>query len=255
MKIVRYIGASGPQFGIVENGVVSDLEGSPLSNPSKGREVGSLDSLKLAAPCTPGKIIAMGINFPGATGLTKTMKEPLVFLKAGTSVCGPQDDIISPFGNLNIWGECELAVVVGKRLRNVNEAEARNGILGFTAANDVSADNIEDWDHHLARSKSADTFCPLGPWIDTEYSPLNRVIEGFQNGELIRRGNSDERIWRDTHAIAWLSTWMTLEPWDVLLTGAPTRVVPRRYLKEGDEFVVRVDGLGELRNRFREKRS
>jgi 2-keto-4-pentenoate hydratase/2-oxohepta-3-ene-1,7-dioic acid hydratase in catechol pathway len=78
------------------------------------------------------------------------------------------------------------------------------------------------------------------------------MIQGFQNGELIRRGNSDERLWQDERLVRWLATWMTLEPWDVILTGAPVRVVPRRYLKDGDEFVVRIDGLGELRNRFRE---
>jgi 2-keto-4-pentenoate hydratase/2-oxohepta-3-ene-1,7-dioic acid hydratase in catechol pathway len=185
--------------------------------------------------------VALAINFPGATGLTETMPEPLVFLKAGTSACGPYDDIVSPFPGINVWGECELALVIGRN----------NSIYGYAAANDVSADNIEGWDHHLARSKAADTFCPLGPWIDTEYEPRNRRIEGLQNGELIRRGNSDDRLWQDERIVRRLSTWMTLEPWDVILTGAPARVVPRRYLKEGDEFAVRIEGLGELRNRFR----
>jgi len=241
MKIVRYLDGAFPAWGCVLENVVFRLSDDPLNNPKTGARLGAIESIKLLAPCRPGKIIALGINYPGATGLTETMTEPLIFLKAGTSASGPYDDIVSPFGDTPVWGECELAFVVG-----------RNGsIFGYTAANDVSADNIEGWDHHLARSKSADTFCPLGPWIDTEYSAASRFIEGLQNGELIRRGNSDDRLWQDARTLRWLSQWMTLEPWDVVLTGAPTRVVPRRYLNDGDQFVVRVEGLGELRNRFR----
>jgi len=242
MKIVRYITAAGPQFGCIHDDIVYSIEGLPSRNAQQGARIGPLNSVKLMAPCRPAKIIALAINFPGATGLSETMKEPLVFLKSGTSVCGPYDDIVSPFPGINVWGESELAVVIGEH----------GSIFGYTAANDVSADNIEGWDHHLARSKAADTFCPLGPWIDTEYSPANRLIEGLQNGDVIRRGNSDDRLWGDARAVEWLSRWMTLEPWDVVLTGAPVRVVPRRYLKPGDEFIVRIDGLGELRNRFRE---
>src|SRR2546426_2707677 len=244
MKIVRYLDSGSPEWGCVSQESVFRPGGDPLNNPKRGEMAGPLKSVKLLAPCRPGKIIALGINYPGATGLTETMTEPLVFLKPGTSASGPYDDIVSPFPGKEVWGESELALVIG----------ANNTILGYTAANDVSADNVEGWDHHLARSKAADTFCPLGPWIDTEYSPANRIIEGFQNGELVRRGNSNDRLWQDGQTVAWLSTWMTLEPWDVILTGAPTRVVPRRYLKEGDQFVVRIEGLGELRNRFRERR-
>jgi len=243
MRIVRFLDNGSPAWGCLLDGGVLHLDGDPFKQPKPGRPAGSLESLKLLSPCQPRKIVAVGINYPGATGLTATMSEPLVFLKAGTSASGPYDDIVSPFTGMPVWGECELGIVIGRG----------NAIFGYTAANDVSAENIENRDHHLARSKAADTFCPLGPWIDTEYTPANRLIEGFQNGELIRRGNSDDRLWQDARIIKWLATWMTLEPWDVVLTGAPTRVVPRRYLKDGDEFVVRIDGLGELRNRFRER--
>ena len=244
MKIVRYLAEHGaPSWGCVIDQQIRELIGDPISECEVSRNVRSLSGVRLLAPCQPRKIIAMAINYPGATGLTDEMTEPLVFLKAGTSVCGPADDIVNPFPKTNVWGESELAIVIGRDQK----------IFGYTAANDVSADNIFNWDHHLARSKSADTFCPLGPWIDTEYSPANRWIEGYQNGDLIRRGNSNQRLFQDDRAVAWLSTWMTLEPWDIILTGAPPRVVPRRYLQNGDEFVVRIDGLGELRNRCRVK--
>ena len=242
MKIVRFLDSGSTAWGCVADESIFRLNGDPFDAPKQGPIAGPLASIKLLAPCRPRKIVALGVNFPGATGLTETMTEPLVFLKAGTSACGPYDDIVSPFPGTPVWGECEMAFVIGPK----------NSIFGYTAANDVSADNVEGWDHHLARSKAADTFCPLSPWIDTEYSSANRRIEGLQNSELIRRGNTNDRLWQDARTLAWLSTWMTLEPWDVILTGAPTRVVPRRYLKEGDEFVVRIEGLGELRNRFRE---
>lgn len=246
MKLVRYIDSSGhPVYGSVSGDSVFPIDGDPLSQFHLGSTGAPLQSLRLLAPCRPSKIIGIAINFPGATGLSETMTEPLVFLKAGTSACGAADDIVCPFAETPVWGECELAVVIGRN----------RSIFGYTSANDVSADNIDGRDHHLARSKSADTFCPLGPWIDTEFSPARRMIEGFQNGSLIRRGNTDDRLWKDERIVQWLSTWMTLEPWDVILTGAPVRVVPRRYLQDGDEFVVRIDGLGELRNRFRGARA
>jgi 2-keto-4-pentenoate hydratase/2-oxohepta-3-ene-1,7-dioic acid hydratase in catechol pathway len=227
-----------------------------ISNPLEGKEVGefiaNLPEVKLLAPCIPGKVIALGINYAGATGYTSDIKEPLIFLKSGTSVCGPGDDIVCPFRGVRVWGEPELAIVISRRLRQATSLEeARLAIFGYTLANDVSADNIAGRDHHLARSKSADTFCPLGPWVDTDYNPSGRIISGYQNGELIRQGNTDDRIWKEVEAIYWLSQWMTLEPWDVILTGTPPRVRPRRYLANGDIYTVEIEGLGMLSNRFR----
>ena len=252
MKIVRYAAtaSAAPQWGSVVDGRVHPLSADPLSNGRPQEPSEPIDKVHLFAPCQPAKVMALAVNYEGSTGWTEGMKEPLVFLKANTSVCGPRDEIRSPFGTTNVWGEAELAIVIGRRLRGASDAEAKVAIFGYTAANDVSADNFEGWDHHLARSKAADTFCPLGPWIDTEYDPKNRAVEAWQRGELIRRGNTDQRLWSDVHTVALLSRWMTLEPWDVILTGTPPRVVPRRYLKEGEEFVVRIEGLGELKNVF-----
>ena len=121
------------------------------------------------APCEPRKVIATAINYPGATGLSKEMAEPLVFLKPSTSVIGPNEDIISPMSGLKVWGECELGIVIGQTLKNADYQKAKESIFGYTIGNDVSAENILDRDHHLARSKGMDTFCVLGPWIDTEF--------------------------------------------------------------------------------------
>src|SRR5947199_262152 len=129
MKLVRYISDSGPQFGCVENEWVYSIAGSPSRNAQPGIKIGLLGSVPLAAPCRPAKIVSFAINFPGATGISESMKEPLVFLKAGTSACGPYDEIISPFPGMNVWGECEIAIVIGENA----------SIFGYTAANDVSA--------------------------------------------------------------------------------------------------------------------
>jgi 2-keto-4-pentenoate hydratase/2-oxohepta-3-ene-1,7-dioic acid hydratase in catechol pathway len=252
MKLVRYLSGSSPEprWGVVEDAYVKPLADDPLKTVEvlDGREL--LTDVRLLAPCRPAKIVGLAINYPNATGMVAGMEEPLVFLKSPTSVIGPGEKIVSPFPGMNIWGEPELAIVMRKQLRNASEEEARNAILGYTIGNDVSADNLHGWDHHLARSKAADCFCPMGPWIDTEFRPAAQKIEGYHNGELIRRGRLDERLWGDTRTLAWLSSWMTLEPWDVVLTGTPSRVVPRRYFSNGDEFMARIEGLGDLPNSF-----
>ena len=174
-----------------------------------------------------------------------------MFFKPSTSVTGPNMSVRN-YLLRNIWGEAELAIVIGKRTSRVSEADAMNSIFGYTIANDVSADNLYDWDHHLARSKGADTFCPLGPWIDTDFVPRGQRIDAYQNGELLRRGTLDQRLFGEAVLISLLSRWMTLEPWDVILTGAPVRVRPRLYLKNGDEFRCVIEGLGELVNHVEE---
>jgi 2-keto-4-pentenoate hydratase/2-oxohepta-3-ene-1,7-dioic acid hydratase in catechol pathway len=253
MKVVRFRREDGSiSFGALgDDGDVRELAGDPLRDRRPGPVVGTAADLRLVAPCQPGKLVCLAINYEGATGVIEGMREPLVFLKPSSATCGPGDTIRCSFPDVAVWGEAELAVVIGARLRDAAPEQVRHAIFGYTAANDVSADNCEDWDHHLARSKAADTFCPLGPWIDTEYDPSDRLVEGLQNGELIRQGRTSQRLWNDTQILSWLSTWMTLEPWDVILTGTPPRIVPRRYLEDGDIYTVRIEELGVLTNPFR----
>ena len=253
MKLLRYHPepAAAAAWGLLQEETIFTLEGDPLGTPRPGTRVGELEAHRLAAPCRPGKVIALGINYRGITGAREGMAEPVVFLKSGTGVCGPRDDVLCPFPEVRVWGEPELALVLGRRLHRADRAAAAAAILGYTVANDVTAENVEGRDHHLARSKAADTFCPLGPWIDTAYDPVHRTIRGRHNDTLLREGSTDERIWDDAATLAWLSSWMTLEPWDVVLTGTPPRVRDRLYLEEGDLFVCEIEGLGQLRNHFR----
>jgi len=217
-----------------------------MNDPEKAARVGPIEEVDLLAPCVPSKIVAMAINFSGIDGYSADMEEPMVFVKPTTCVCGPGTVISNPFPGLPMWGEAELAVVVGDIAPNCSEVDARSGIFGFTIANDMTVENIEDRDHHLARSKCPDNFCPIGPWIDTEFDSSDCLIEAIQNGELIRAGRSSDQVWQWPKIISWLSTWMTLNPWDLVITGNPPDIGGLRLLSPGDEYTSRVEGLGEL---------
>lgn len=251
MKLIRYKrDDSLPAFGWMEDNNIYRLDGDPLIRAERDESVGPLNSVRLLAPCRPTKIVAVAINFPGIDGYSPTMKEPLVLIKPGTSVCGPGDSVVNPFPELPWWGEAELAVVIKDTMRNVPEERVRDYIFGFTIGNDATVENVEGRDHHLARSKCADTFCPLGPWIDTGFDASDCLIEAIQNGEVIRRGRSSQQVWQWPRIVSWLSTWITLEPWDVVLTGNPPDTVGMRYIQHGDIYTARVEGLGELTNHF-----
>ena len=251
MRLIRYqLNDSKILFGCIVNDEVWHLIGDPLGDYTIEHKIGHVNDVKLLAPCQPSKVIALAINFPGIDGYHDNMKEPMVFIKPSTSVCGPEEVIINPFPELPIWGEAELAVVIKNIPANATQEQVINGIYGFTIGNDVTVENIESRDHHLARSKCPDNFCPIGPWIDTEFDSSDCLIEAIQNNEVVRKGRSSEQVWQWKQIIAWLSTWMTLNPWDVILTGNPPDIGGLRLITDGDIFSARIEGLGELTNRF-----
>ena len=255
MRIVRYeIKGQKPEFGIIENDIVYKLNGNPLSSCAKSEKVALRSEIKLLAPCKPPKIVAIAINFAGIDHFNPNMSEPMVFIKPGTCVCAPGDVVVNPFPTLPWWGEAELGVVIKDIPKNATEQQVRDGILGFTIGNDATVENVEGRDHHLARSKCPDGFCPLGPWIDTDFDSSDCVIEAIQNGEVIRRGRSSQQFWQWPKILQWLSTWITLEPWDVVLTGNPPDTVGMRFINDGDIYTARVSGLGEITNEFKLKK-
>jgi 2-keto-4-pentenoate hydratase/2-oxohepta-3-ene-1,7-dioic acid hydratase in catechol pathway len=252
MKIIRYIvdGDPQPKVGCIDGNQVYHLIGDPLRRAKQGEYITSLKSIRLVAPCLPRKIIALAINFPGIDGFSLTMEEPMVFIKPRTSVCGLGTIISNPFPNLPMWGEAELGVVIRDVPKNATPLQVEEGILGFTIGNDTTVENVDGRDHHLARSKCPDNFCPIGPWIDTDFDASDCLIEAIQNGEVIRRGRSSEQVWQWPQIVAWLSTWISLDPWDVILTGNPPDTVGMRYIQNGDIFTARIEGLGELTNHY-----
>jgi len=258
MQIVRYRKNSSEGIGCINKLYVHDFSHDLMDNLLIGDKIHHLDSVEIIEPCRPGKIIAVAHNFLGKDQKENSEYEPSFFLKPSTSVCGPGTIISNPFPGLPMWGEPELAVVVKNRLNNATINDVKSGILGFTIANDLTVENIYQRDHHLARSKCPDKFCPIGPWIDTEFDPTNCLIEGIQNGHVVRSGNVKDQIWQWPKILQSLSNWITLEPWDVILTGNPpdfsggmeTSSPGMRFLENGDNYTVRIQGLGELTNRF-----
>ena len=251
MKLVRFkSGHLTHSLGVFENNDVYILTGDPFNKYSKGECVGTIDDVKLLAPCIPSKVIAIAINFKEIDGFNPNMKEPMVFIKPPTTVCGPNTIIENPFPELPMWGEAELGVVIKNVSSNSTEDEIKDGIFGFTIANDVTIENIEKRDHHLARSKCPDNFCPIGPWIDTDFDASDCLIEAAQNGEIIRRGRSSEQFWQWPKIISWLSTWITLNPWDIVITGNPPDIGGLRLLSDGDIYTAQIEGLGKLTNKF-----
>ena len=254
MKIIRYkMENSLPRYGVIKNELIFPIIGSPFSekiNISNDAEL-TYDSSILLKPCLPTKIIALAINFPGATGQTKDMLEPLVFLKANNCARAFNKPVKIAFSS-QTWGESELGLVIKKEAKNININNVKDYILGYVPVNDVSCENVDGRDHHLARSKSADGYCPIGHWIDTEYDFNGKKIQAYHNKTIIREGIADQMIWNPEKIIIWLSSWMTLYPGDIISTGAPVRTRDRLYLNDGDTFTVKIQGFPNLVTSFYE---
>ena len=238
-----------------ETKTITPVSGSFYGHYTFTDKTFGFDEIEWLPPVVPEKIIGVAINYQNATGLTEDMTEPLFFLKSPGSLILAEETIISPFSKeQKVWGECELTIVIKNELKNATSEQAKNGILGYTICNDVSAQNIHKREEHLARSKAADTFCPIARWVDTGFVPAQQIIEGYHNKTQIRRATLDKRLWNDAEIVMMLSKWITLRPGDIILTGAPPRVRERLYFSQNDSFLCRIEGLGELRNTFQNQK-
>lgn len=209
-----------------------------------------LDEAKLLAPVTPGKIVAVGRNYAEhAKELgNEVPSEPILFLKPPSSLLAPGGAIEMPAASNRVDFEGELALVIGRRAKNVDAAHWRDYVFGFTCANDVTARDLQKKDVQFTRGKSFDTFCPLGPWIETELDPSDLAIRTRVNGETRQDGRTSQMVFQPAALIAFISSIMTLEPGDVILTGTPSGIGP---LADGDRVEVEIDGIGTLRNHAR----
>lgn len=227
--------------------------------PTRISEYFALDKVKLEAPLRPGKIIAIGLNYAdhaAETGQTPP-SSPLIFAKFPSSVIGPGDAITWRESiTKEVDWEVELAVIIGRKGRNVPEDLAFNYIFGYTVGNDVSARDVQlKLDSQWTRGKSLDTFCPLGPWIvtrDEVADPHNLKLKTRVNDEVMQDSNTKNLIFNIPQLIAYCSQMFTIEPGDVLLTGTPPGVgigrKPPVFLKDGDVVTVSIEGIGELTN-------
>ncbi|TGM82271.1 DUF2437 domain-containing protein [Leptospira mtsangambouensis] len=250
MKFLRFQYNNEVFYGRYEVEKIVAIDRAPWLGETKDLFAVAEDQIQLLNPCTPNKIVGVALNYPGVAKGEEN-SEPLVFLKSNSKIVAHKGTVSNPFVNTKVWGECELAIVIGSESFQLTSANASEKIFGYTIGNDITAENFGGRDHHLAKSKAADSFCALGPYIDTEFKPSEQIIKGFHNGELLREGKLSERLWLESELLIWLTSWMTLEPGDVVLTGAPNRIRERIYLEDGDEFISSISGLGELAVSFR----
>ncbi|MEX2542951.1 MAG: fumarylacetoacetate hydrolase family protein [Trueperaceae bacterium] len=252
MRIVRFASPAGARYGMVDRETVYRLGGDIFESPARGVEVGPLAEVRLLAPVEPSTIVCVGNNYNDLLELKGLERPeiPNVFLKAVNAIVGPDADVIKPKGN-RFEFEGELTLVIGKTARKIEAAAWRDYVLGFTVGNDLSARDWQQKDTQWWRAKSSDTFCPVGPWIETDVEePGNLRLRTLVNGE-VRQDSSTSDLTFDLGAVLEIVTSsITLQPGDIVLTGTPPGFVP---LHDGDVLEVEVEGVGTLRNTVREE--
>lgn len=227
--------------------IVAFIDGHPFGEWTPQGTVARARDVELLAPVIPSKVVGIGRNYRDhASEMGGSVPaEPLLFLKPSTSVIGPGDAIRLPWQSDEVDHEAELAVVIGRVCREVPVDRAGEVIFGFTCANDVSARDLQRADGQWARAKGFDTFCPLGPWIDTEFDWTDAAITCTVNDEVRQRASTGDVVFGVPELIAAVSTVMTLLPGDVILTGTPAGV---GRIRQGDTVSVTIEGLGTLTN-------
>jgi len=248
MRIVRYEVRDGaPQYGWVLEDMVGAIDGDPFGEYRRMKADTPLEEVRLLAPCLPGKIVCVGRNYiEHAKELgNEAPKVPLIFLKPPSSVINPGDAIILPPQSQQVEHEAELVAVIGKRGRSIMSENARDYILGYTVGNDVTARDLQKSDAQWTRAKGFDTFCPFGPWIDTDFDPADALVTCKVSGQPRQLASTRDMLFGVGTLLAFISSVMTLEPGDLVFTGTPGGVGP---LKDGDEVVVEIEGLGTLTN-------
>jgi 2-keto-4-pentenoate hydratase/2-oxohepta-3-ene-1,7-dioic acid hydratase in catechol pathway len=248
MKILRVVSDSRATYAYVDDsGVVRRAEGSIFDGGKPGDPVGTLDSLELLAPCEPTKIFCVGQNYRSALqARNRTLPErPAVFIKTPNSVVGPNQPILRPSGVEEFVYEGELAVVIGREARRVSVDEALDYVLGYTCGNDVTVRDWREFERHWVRCKSSDSFCPIGPWIETDIDPTQLRLQVRVNGDLQQDGCTDDLLFDIPTIISYLSQTITLVPGDVILTGTPLGAQP---VVDGDVISITLEGIGTLSN-------
>jgi 2-keto-4-pentenoate hydratase/2-oxohepta-3-ene-1,7-dioic acid hydratase in catechol pathway len=250
MRLVRFLVRGKPAWGIVNGDELAEVDGD-FFTPFKTLKAGHVFShVKLLPPCSPSKVVAVGLNYrdhASELGLA-VPEEPVIFLKPATTIIGPGESVICPRTSSRVDYEAELGVVVKDRTRNISPEEAPDHILGYTCANDVTARDLQKKDGQWTRAKSFDTFCPVGPWIETDLDPGDLLIQSYLNGERRQSSRTSQLIFNVHELVSFISGVMTLEPGDLIITGTPAGIGPMR---PGDEIEVRIEGIGSLKNKVR----
>lgn len=250
MKIAKFAYKGVPAWGLVDGPELVLFKGHPLFNnyETSGERI-PLKDVQLMPPVLPTtKILCIGKNYEDHAiemGLG-VPTEPLIFFKPTSALIGPDESIVIPSKvTTDVDPEGELVIVIGQLAKNVSEEDAMDYVWGFTIGNDVSARDIQDRDGQWARAKGFDTFCPLGPWIETEFVPEGQILETRVDGEIRQRASNELMLYSVPRIIAHITEAMTLLPGDIIFTGTPAGV---GRIEPGQVVEVEVEGIGVLRN-------
>ena len=245
-KYVRYSAAGATSYGILEGDTVRELRGDIFTKATPTGKSVKLADVTLLAPCEPKKVIAVGLNFKSHLGTRPVAAYPGLFAKYPTSIIGTGENIVIPADSTNIHYEGELVLVIGKRAKNVPKGQSAQYIFGVTAGNDVSERDWQSADLQWFRAKASDTFGPLGPAIVTGLNYNDLLLQTRLNGEVVQSERTKDLLFNVDTIISYVSTYITLDPGDVIFTGTPQTTKP---FKEGDTIEVEVEGVGILRNK------
>lgn len=256
MILAQFQSGNATAWGIVDDGVVYRADGSVYENPRRGDRIGRLGDVKLLAPAEPTKIVGYAGNYKRlmTRGGTRPLPdltdfEPMLFLKSPTCLVGPDDAVIYPRVCTRVWHEPELCIVIKRAARRIPVADATQYILGYTIGNDVTCDNVQGRDNHLARSKSFDTWSPAGPVLVTDLDTRDLAIKLWVNGQLAVDERTSDMIWDVPRVLSEISNVMTLLPGDLVFTGVPMFVSQElRIIKPGDVMEMEIEGIGRMKN-------
>jgi 2-keto-4-pentenoate hydratase/2-oxohepta-3-ene-1,7-dioic acid hydratase in catechol pathway len=248
MRFVRFQQKdTPPRFGWLHDNKIGEIEGDLFGEYKRLKVTIPLKEVRLLAPSVPSKIVCVGRNYvEHARELgNEVPKMPLIFLKPPSSIIASGETILLPPQSAQVEHEAELVAVIGKRGRNVTAESARDYILGYTIGNDITARDLQKTDGQWTRAKGFDTFCPFGPWIDTDFDASDALVTCRVNGQMRQLASTRDMIFSIGMVTAYISSVMTLEPGDLIFTGTPAGV---GQLKPDDTVEVEVDGLGLLSN-------
>jgi 2-keto-4-pentenoate hydratase/2-oxohepta-3-ene-1,7-dioic acid hydratase in catechol pathway len=264
VRIARFVHGRGIAWGVVEGPAgtgpnppwesltIAAIKDHPMGPIEFTGDRFAIGDVRLLAPILPSKVLAVGRNYAAhAAELGNDVPErPLIFLKPSTSVIGTGDVIRLPADSQQVEHEAELALVIGKVAKDVPRERALEVVFGYTCANDVTARDQQRADVQFTRAKGYDSFCPIGPWIQTDFDPSAVRVRCLVNGEVTQDGNTRDMIFDIATIVSFMSHVMTLVPGDVILTGTPEGVGP---IVDQDTVTVAIDGIGELVNPVRAK--
>lgn len=259
MKFLRFKNNEEIKTGCLDNDKVLELKGDILDyfNADAGKirenivKTHSPDDIEIINPVDASKVVCVGLNYKDhADELEMALPDhPIIFIKPSSSLIGPNEKIVNPPESEQVDYEAELGVVIGRDCRNVSAEEAEDFIFGYTIVNDITARDLQEYDSQWTRSKSYDTFCPLGPVIDNEFTPVDKKIQSFVDGEIRQDSNISNMIFSPFELVSFMSHVMTLKAGDVIATGTPPGVGP---IAVGETVEIRIEGIGSLANQLYE---